>query len=261
MTTSTTLLPNADHLAQQKIPLKSRELLICERKKDLQERIAEKGKEILYYSIKIYKRTPDKNLMTALHYAARKMDVSSLRKLLDFDPDVTVLDPQGQIPLHCLVEASWNLGSIDEALKTNVIQRLIALSKSVINVKNCKGNTPLYVAMKSLGNSSDHKELRQMVDLLLQAGADPNLPNNKDYLPLDAFRFCYYKRSKEHLAQDYDQQFQKHIIESSLGPIDKMKEFDQKMIPLILKIDQKIGYWFFIKQKGLVTVSLELIQT
>jgi hypothetical protein len=52
MTTSTTLLPDADHLAWQKVPLKSRELLICQRREDFQARISEKGKEILYYSMK-----------------------------------------------------------------------------------------------------------------------------------------------------------------------------------------------------------------
>lgn len=72
----------------------------------------------------------------------------------------------------------------DNEIAVKIIERLAGISAPVIN-KKCPrtGNTPLHNFVGCFGN--DNEFARKALEILIKAGADPNIKNRKGKTPLD----------------------------------------------------------------------------
>ncbi|GAP93143.1 putative ankyrin repeat protein [Rosellinia necatrix] len=89
-----------------------------------------------------------------------------LKKILEYGPDVSVVDNKGDSALHYLLRR-FSLGSM-----TTVLRDLLAMGADP-NRRNYSGDLPLHDVQY------DHSASDQVLDLLLNAGADINAQNKK----------------------------------------------------------------------------------
>jgi ankyrin repeat protein len=106
--------------------------------------------------------------VTALHVAARYGAVNVSKLLLARGGDVNAVDANdgGETPLHTLVKHSDEALSGQKYLDT---ARVLIAGKANLNVKDGAGHTALVSA-------SQRQNGRAMMALLLELGADPNIP-------------------------------------------------------------------------------------
>lgn len=104
-----------------------------------------------------------------VHLAAEHAGKAVLSSLLNAGADATVADTNGWTPIFYAA----NFGN------TNVLPELLKLDKNV-NRKDLVGLTPLLIAV---GGSEGMRRV-QVVSALLEAGADPNLTDEKGLSPL-----------------------------------------------------------------------------
>ncbi|SPO01936.1 uncharacterized protein DNG_04609 [Cephalotrichum gorgonifer] len=134
---------------------------------------------------------------TALHGAARSSAVLT-RLLLDAGADVDVVDQAGQTPLHLvefegplavLVEQGHaDLNPRDNSGHTPLLNLLSTFHKETslkflgygpdCNIINNKGDGPLHLALREWSSTPD------IVRILLESGADPNLKNRDGLTPI-----------------------------------------------------------------------------
>jgi len=102
---------------------------------------------------------------TALHFAAGHLDM--MRFLIEHGADVNARDAQGASPLD---EAAWT-GSLDTAA-------ILLAHGAHLNAPDTQtGATPL--------NEAAYRGSAKVVQFLLQLQADPEIPDNRGYTPLD----------------------------------------------------------------------------
>lgn len=102
---------------------------------------------------------------TALHWAAEKVNIEAVRKLLRYKADVMARDLQGQTPLH----------SAAVHLKGWMIVQILLEEGSDLNAENVYGRTPLHEAVRWGG--------RENVLALIEAGAKADTYGNHGRTP------------------------------------------------------------------------------
>lgn len=106
---------------------------------------------------------------TPLHWAAQHgYDPELIVTLLKYGADINAQDAHGDSPLHYTIRAR-NRVTIEALLKAPAIN---------LNVQDKIGNTPLIVAIMY--------QDEDLVNILLEKGADPNIANNNKTTPLHA---------------------------------------------------------------------------
>ena len=94
--------------------------------------------------------------------------------LLGKGAGTSILQADGSTILHSVVRTTE---PSQDLTRSRLISMILESGNEVpVNHKNNKGWTPLKLAAK--------KGLEQCVEVLLNHGADPNIPDNEDYLPL-----------------------------------------------------------------------------
>lgn len=101
--------------------------------------------------------------------------------ILDAGADIHETDKNGVTPLHHAVRFR-SLEAVE-----------ILLSRGAAVNQTCKrsGSTPLHRAVTSTGapgTAGKDKEARQIIEILLQYGADPSIPNRNGKKPADYVR-------------------------------------------------------------------------
>ena len=118
---------------------------------------------------------------TALIYACRSSKMFQL--LLDHNADTNITDPfNGSVLLWACV-----------ACNVKVVQILLEKNPELLNIKESRGITELYVASQS--------GCLPIVQCLLQAHADPNIPNPKGDTPLHIASYYGYQKVVKCLLQ------------------------------------------------------------
>ncbi|GAB3254679.1 ankyrin repeat domain-containing protein [Nocardioides dilutus] len=96
-----------------------------------------------------------------LHYRALEGDVDGIRNRLAEGDDATLADAQGFTPLHFAAQQS----QADAA-------RALLAAGAAVDARDRHGNTPLWRAV------FDSRGRLETVNVLLEAGADPDLTNS-----------------------------------------------------------------------------------
>lgn len=116
----------------------------------------------------------DHNAWTAMHYAIEQKDIKTVFLLLEKEPDLlSYKNKFGNTPL---------LLTLDKAIKENdksfiVLAKMLLEKEKYLNVSNAVGNTALHLA----ATINDY----DLVKLLVEQGANPNVKNAKDWRPID----------------------------------------------------------------------------
>lgn len=103
---------------------------------------------------------------SALHMALRSGSMQTALLLLDKGANATVMDGQGNTPLHLAAQSSGG---------APMVKPLISHGASP-NALNLEGNTPLHIAVQAYNSAG--------VDALLANGAQTNIENNAGQTPL-----------------------------------------------------------------------------
>lgn len=103
-----------------------------------------------------------------LHYRALEGDISGVRARLAAGDDISLQDKQGFTALHFAAQQS----------QTEAVRALLAAGVPV-DLQDRFGNTPLWRAV------FDSQGKIATVQLLLAAGANPNIPNEAGVTPRD----------------------------------------------------------------------------
>jgi ankyrin repeat protein len=101
----------------------------------------------------------------AIHFAAAQ-SLEHFELILDAGANVEVRDNMGRTALHCAT-----LGSL-----IDVVERVISLSKGLVDQADNDGWTPLLWAARAVGtdyNSATSNTKGEIITLLLDRGADP----------------------------------------------------------------------------------------
>lgn len=106
-----------------------------------------------------------------LHYVALSGDAAIAHDLVRAGADPDSQDRNGFAPLHFAAQ-SWNVD----------VAQVLVNAAAIIDIRNGYGNTPLAVAVF---NSRGRGEL---IELLLQAGADPLAANTTGQTPIGLAR-------------------------------------------------------------------------
>lgn len=121
-----------------------------------------------YYDLK----EKDKKGNTLLHKACVEGNVNKIKLLLERGADTIAKNNRGEVPLHCLPS------NLEAKSYTEIIKIFVKTNGFDINKQDQEGNTLLH---KACANRSSG------IPILLQQGANPNVLNNKNEMPLDLF--------------------------------------------------------------------------
>lgn len=108
--------------------------------------------------------------VTPLHIACRKGHTNIVHDLLMYGADVHCIDEDFNTPLHTTL---LHMG--DNSHWILVVEELLNMG-ALINKRNGEMKTPLCIASE--------KGLMDVIPILMNAQADPNLPDNQNNLPL-----------------------------------------------------------------------------
>ncbi|KAF4525695.1 hypothetical protein B566_EDAN014795 [Ephemera danica] len=121
------------------------------------------------------------NGLTALHFAANYSDVYTIEYLLDhIDSKAIVQDIDGDTPLHLYIrKLKWG-DDDDDDYELEQIWKIFFFAShksSLLNIQNNDGETALHIAVE--------KGMYEVVELLVEFGADVNIKDNDDLTPID----------------------------------------------------------------------------
>ena len=130
-------------------------------------------KLLLKYEIDI--NAKDSIGWTPAFYAAWNKDIDNLKILIEYKADLNIGSTSNWTPIHVVCNSRHNLINNIKLLINNNVD---------INVKDDKGITPLFVACL--------QQNENIVELLIQNGADPNLKTNNKLTALQYCQQCNY---------------------------------------------------------------------
>ena len=124
---------------------------------------------------------PNQENALALMIAAQQGYPDIVQQLLKYGADPnSISDIDGSTALHCVLESQKETPHKDDKEKTSnqlaIIQQLIESGANIINIQNEDGLTALMMATD--------EGLSEIVELLLQNGADPNVHCHKGWTAL-----------------------------------------------------------------------------
>lgn len=114
---------------------------------------------------------------TPLHFAI-EISPAPVRLLLEAGADVNTLDNLDQNALHRVVQ------TVQRPEYRILLVDLFAEYDLDVNHQDCEGNSPLHLEVKRYDRQS-----LGVVERLLSAGANPNLPNKKGQTPISIMRY------------------------------------------------------------------------
>lgn len=106
---------------------------------------------------------------SGLHYAALDGRMHDVDLFIRCGDKVDLADVAGFTPLHFAAQSAH----------AEIAERLLAAGADV-NARNRFGNTPLWVALEHIRDGK-----QRIVDVLLEAGADPDAKNDAEVSPRD----------------------------------------------------------------------------
>jgi len=128
---------------------------------------------------------PARNDITPLMAASAHHSLSDVfQLLLEHDAEVNKKDYQGCTPLFCAVEA----GLVEN------VRELIRRGADV-NAVTIRNETPLHKVVNDIKCGKYNEQRFQIIKMLLEAGADPNIQSNVKESPLYILLFCELKTS------------------------------------------------------------------
>lgn len=113
--------------------------------------------------------TRDRQGRLRLHQAAATGDVTEVARLIADGEDVAAVDDSQFTPLH-LASQQGHLG----------VAKVLVNAGAPVNARDSYGNTPLWRAVFAFQGGDP-----ELIRLLLEAGADPDIKNNTDRSPRD----------------------------------------------------------------------------
>ena len=125
-----------------------------------------------------HRNAPMNKFTMALLCRGAMPKVSPLAKILARIADVNGTNAYGQTPLHILLMMPY----IDNTIP---LKFLCTHSSIQLNKQDNAGRTPLLYAINKSNRYRPH-HIQELVELLLKAGADPEIPNNRGLTPLKA---------------------------------------------------------------------------
>lgn len=128
----------------------------------------------------------NENGATALHWAARLGNGSSIEFLINFNARLDLKDIDGNTPLH---KAVINEYTCDAARHSSVIRQLLVADPGIMNMKNKNGYTPFYWAMRY--------KPTWVIELLAEYQPDTSIDGISDYSPVrDVMKFVSSESDK-----------------------------------------------------------------
>jgi ankyrin repeat protein len=116
---------------------------------------------------------------TPLHVAADWADTGTVATLLAMCADVNVVDCRKNPPL---IRAIINGRGAQRTLAVEVVKQLLDAGADV-NQKGFMNQTALHFAYKMIDRSGSQSEGTNLIELLLQKGADPTLKDASGHVP------------------------------------------------------------------------------
>lgn len=109
------------------------------------------------------------NNATALHKAARSLNVATVRALIKAHADVNAVDDNGSTPMHLLLKRT------DEKV-IEVVKILLDEGSAHVNAQDALGWTPLHCAVQKMN--------KDIIRLLIEHDADLKIMNREKHSPL-----------------------------------------------------------------------------
>ena len=150
---------------------------------------------VIEYLIKNGANVNHRNLFgsTPLHFAGRNRHAESARLLINHGARLNVRDNRGQTPVHAVCTPRIN----NTTLTSDVLRLYLEADNEVINVRDFEGRTALRLLCQEYFHPKNVDELFNLVDYLLEKGADVNVKDNEGQGLLKGQSFKYLSMERK----------------------------------------------------------------